>query len=127
MGSNILSLLVSSSATSLSHRSQEKSSPASIPRMQHLLPSDDIHEVLTSQFRTEETIACVNAACGDDVDVAVQAARKALSDPSWKFLSSTDRGNLIMKLANLVDQHKKTLATIESWDTGTVHCYIILN
>jgi aldehyde dehydrogenase (NAD(P)+) len=33
-------------------------------------------------------------------------------------MSATDRGYLLMKLADLVDQHKETLATIETWDNG---------
>jgi aldehyde dehydrogenase (NAD(P)+) len=61
----------------------------------------------------------VYAAGAEDVDVAVAAARKALRDPSWKLLPATDRGALMLKLADLIDQHKETLATIETWDNGT--------
>jgi acyl-CoA reductase-like NAD-dependent aldehyde dehydrogenase len=48
----------------------------------------------------------------------VKAARKALAADSWKLLPPTERGNLMLKLADLVDQHKETLATIETWDNG---------
>lgn len=58
------------------------------------------------------------AAGEEDVDFAVQSARKALRDPSWKLLPGTDRGNLMFKLADLIDQHRETLATIETWDNG---------
>lgn len=58
------------------------------------------------------------AAGKEDVDTAVQAARKALKDPSWKQLPATDRGALMLKLADLIEQHKETLATIETWDNG---------
>lgn len=58
------------------------------------------------------------AAGEEDIDTAVQAARKALKDPSWKQLPATDRGALMLKLADLVEQHKETLATIETWDNG---------
>ncbi|KAJ0421640.1 aldehyde dehydrogenase domain-containing protein [Aspergillus carlsbadensis] len=66
----------------------------------------------------ESEIISVYAAGEDDIDIAVKAARKALKDQSWKSLPATDRGNLMLKLADLVDQHKETLATIETWDNG---------
>lgn len=53
-----------------------------------------------------------------DVNDAVSAARKSLKDPSWRDLSGTERGQLLHRLADLVDQHKETLATIETWDNG---------
>lgn len=52
------------------------------------------------------------------MDIAVKAARKALNHPSWKLLPPTERGTLMLKLADLVEQHKETLATIETWDNG---------
>jgi NAD-dependent aldehyde dehydrogenases len=48
----------------------------------------------------------VYAAGEEDVNIAVAAARKALKDPSWKGLSPTDRGALMIKLADLIEQHK---------------------
>lgn len=68
--------------------------------------------------RTEAEIAKVEAAGPEDVDTAVQAARKALKDPSWKLLPATDRGILMTRLAELLDQNKELLATIEAWDNG---------
>ncbi|KAK4242563.1 aldehyde dehydrogenase domain-containing protein [Achaetomium macrosporum] len=67
---------------------------------------------------TEEEICSVFAATADDVDAAVAAARKAFKDPSWKSLSGTERGALMLKLADLVAQHAETLATIECLDNG---------
>lgn len=58
------------------------------------------------------------AAGEEDIDVAVKAAHKALKDPTWKLLPATDRGVLLLKLADLIEQHKETLATIETWDNG---------
>ncbi|KAL4922521.1 aldehyde dehydrogenase domain-containing protein [Aspergillus aurantiobrunneus] len=66
----------------------------------------------------ELEITSVYAAGEEDINTAVKAARKALKDPSWKLLPATDRGNLMLKLADLIDQHKETLATIETWDNG---------
>lgn len=56
-----------------------------------------------------------------DVDDAVVAARKALNDPSWKDLPATDRGMLMFRLADLIDEHRDTLAAIETWDNGKLN------
>lgn len=53
-----------------------------------------------------------------DVDKAVQAAKKALHNPAWGELAATDRGQLIYKLADMVEQNSEMLATIEAWDNG---------
>lgn len=66
----------------------------------------------------EAEITSVYAAGEEDIDIAVKAARKALKDPSWKLLPPTDRGVLMLKLADLIEEHKETLATIETWDNG---------
>ncbi|KAK0711200.1 aldehyde dehydrogenase domain-containing protein [Lasiosphaeris hirsuta] len=67
---------------------------------------------------TEEEICSVFAATPDDVDLAVNAARNAFKDPSWKSLSGTERGALMSKLADLVAENAETLATIECLDNG---------
>ncbi|UNI20458.1 mitochondrial aldehyde dehydrogenase [Purpureocillium takamizusanense] len=67
---------------------------------------------------TEKDIATVQAAGAEDVDAAVQAAHKALRDPSWKQLAPSDRGHLMNKLADAIEVNKETLATIDAWDNG---------
>lgn len=68
--------------------------------------------------RTESEIAEVQAAGPEDVDIAVRAARKALKDASWKLLPATERGMLMTRLADLLEQNKELLATIDAWDNG---------
>lgn len=58
------------------------------------------------------------SAGAEDVDIAVKAARKAFKDPSYRDLPGTDRGKLMAKLSDLVEQHAETLASIETWDNG---------
>lgn len=60
------------------------------------------------------------AASVEDVDKAVSAARKAFRDPSWRDISGTERGDLLLKLSALVEREKETLATIETWDNGSL-------
>ena len=69
-------------------------------------------------YSDESEIISVYAATASDVDTAVKAARKAFKDPSWRDMSPTDRGDLMIKLSDLVKQHAETLATIETWDNG---------
>ena len=33
-------------------------------------------------------------------------------------MSTTDRGNMIIRLAELVEENKEVLATLETWDNG---------
>jgi aldehyde dehydrogenase (NAD(P)+) len=66
----------------------------------------------------ESEITSVYAASEEDVDTAVAAARKAFNDPSWRDIGGTERGDLMFKLVQLIEQNKETLATIETWDNG---------
>ncbi|PWY86041.1 aldehyde dehydrogenase [Aspergillus heteromorphus CBS 117.55] len=82
------------------------------------VPSKSGEKFATINPSDESEITSVYAAGEEDVDIAVKAARKALNDPSWKLLPPTERGQLMLKLADLVEQHKETLATVETWDNG---------
>ncbi|EDV98950.1 cytosolic 10-formyltetrahydrofolate dehydrogenase [Drosophila grimshawi] len=62
-------------------------------------------------------VACASVA---DADKAVQAAHKAFYG-SWKQVSARQRGLLMLRLADLMEQHKEELATIESVDSGAVY------
>lgn len=66
----------------------------------------------------ESVIASVYAASEDDIDRAVRAARRAFNNPSWSELSPTERGNLMLKLSQLIEDNTQTLATIETWNNG---------
>lgn len=69
---------------------------------------------------TEEVICEVNMASKADVDDAVHAAEDAFNG-EWGNMNPRDRGALLFKLADLMDQHKEELATIESLDSGAVY------
>ncbi|XP_069994485.1 cytosolic 10-formyltetrahydrofolate dehydrogenase isoform X1 [Penaeus vannamei] len=70
---------------------------------------------------TEKLICDVHSASKDDVDKAVQAAKKAFYQGPWGSMNARDRGALLFKLADLMDEHKEELATIESIDSGAVY------
>ncbi|KAK3901333.1 aldehyde dehydrogenase domain-containing protein [Staphylotrichum tortipilum] len=82
------------------------------------VPSSNKQKITSINPTTEEGICSVFAATVDDVDTAVDAARRAFRHPSWKRLSGTERGALMTKLADLVAQHAEILATIECLDNG---------
>ncbi|ETI29127.1 hypothetical protein G647_01580 [Cladophialophora carrionii CBS 160.54] len=74
---------------------------------------------ITSINPTDESeITSVEAASADDIDKAVKAARAAFNDPSWRDLPATDRGALMYKFADVLEENKETLATLETWDNG---------
>lgn len=70
---------------------------------------------------TEEVICQVPVASKEDVDVAVHAAYEAYSNGAWSTISARQRGTLMMKLADLMEQQKENLATIEAVDSGAVY------
>lgn len=67
---------------------------------------------------TEQEIATVEAASAEDVDKAVRAARAAFKAPTWKKLPATERGKLLVRLSELIEEQKELFASIDAWDNG---------
>ncbi|CAH1400867.1 unnamed protein product [Nezara viridula] len=68
---------------------------------------------------TLEKLADVAEADKEDVDNAVYAATKAFARGSpWRTMDASARGKLIYKLADLIEDNLKTLATLETMDNG---------
>jgi 1-pyrroline dehydrogenase len=65
---------------------------------------------------TGETIAAVPSCSADDVDRAVEAAKKAL--PEWLDATPKERSELLHKLADVMDEHAEELAQLESLNVG---------
>ena len=51
-----------------------------------------------------------------DIDKAVTAAENAF--PAWSRMSAMDRGRILLKLADLIEENAEELARLESLDTG---------
>src|SRR6188474_2867439 len=66
---------------------------------------------------TGETLAEVAEADKADIDKAVAAARRAF-EGKWSKLSARDRGRLLYKLSQLLEQHSADLAALETADNG---------
>ncbi|WP_438397282.1 aldehyde dehydrogenase [Caballeronia sp. DA-9] len=56
----------------------------------------------------------------EQVNRAVEAASRALSDPTWGALTASARGKLLYRLAELVEKAAPQLAEIETNDTGKI-------
>ncbi|MBI2807656.1 MAG: aldehyde dehydrogenase family protein [Planctomycetes bacterium] len=67
---------------------------------------------------TGETICQVAEGDKADVDLAVKAARKAFDSGPWSKMTAAERGRLINKLADLIEQNAQELAALESLDNG---------
>src|SRR5437588_5372328 len=68
---------------------------------------------------TGEVITQVAEADAPDVDKAVAAARAAFDKGAWrKKMSAAERGNLMNRLADLIEKHADELAQLEALDNG---------
>uniref|UniRef100_A0A8P4KMV3 10-formyltetrahydrofolate dehydrogenase n=1 Tax=Dicentrarchus labrax TaxID=13489 RepID=A0A8P4KMV3_DICLA len=71
---------------------------------------------------TDGSVICkVSYASVGDVDRAVEAAKEAYDNGPWGRMNPRDRGSLLYKLADLMEEHQEELATIESIDSGAVY------
>jgi aldehyde dehydrogenase (NAD+) len=72
----------------------------------------------TTNPATGETICQVAEGDKADIDLAVQAARKAFEDGPWPKMNASERGRLLHKLADLIEKNQEELAALESLDNG---------
>lgn len=66
---------------------------------------------------TGGVLATVAEAGAEDAEKAVRAARRAL-ETSWAQTTPAERGRLLWKLADLIDEHAQEFQQLESLDTG---------
>ncbi|MBT9332230.1 aldehyde dehydrogenase family protein [Paracidobacterium acidisoli] len=67
---------------------------------------------------TGEVMAQVPEAEAVDVDRAVRAARRAFDDGPWPKMTPSQRGRMIWKLADLLEERLEEFAELESMDNG---------
>jgi aldehyde dehydrogenase (NAD+) len=66
---------------------------------------------------TGEVLATVAEGDAEDIDRAVAAARRAFTGP-WSKFKPFERQNILLKLADLVEQHFEELAALDTLDMG---------
>jgi phenylacetaldehyde dehydrogenase len=67
---------------------------------------------------TGEVLANVAEGDKEDIDRAVAAARAAFDTGRWSKITPSQRGKMIWKLADLIEQHAEEFAQLESLDNG---------
>jgi aldehyde dehydrogenase (NAD+) len=67
---------------------------------------------------TGDEICQVAEADAADVEKAVKAARAAFNRGAWKKMAASERGRLLNRLADLMEQNADELARLESLDNG---------
>lgn len=69
---------------------------------------------------TSKVICSVEEAGEEDVDVAVEAARTAF-EGEWAEVTPAERGKLLIKFAELIEEEAELLAAVESMNGGKVY------
>ena len=69
---------------------------------------------------TAEPLTTIAEASPEDVDAAVQSARGAFDNLAapWRKMSASERGRIIWKISELIEQHIDELAELETLDNG---------
>ncbi|MCW5892982.1 MAG: aldehyde dehydrogenase family protein [bacterium] len=67
---------------------------------------------------TGKTLARVAEGDAEDIDRAVKAARRAFDAGTWTRLGPHERERLLLRVADLIEQHAGELAQLETLDNG---------
>ncbi len=67
---------------------------------------------------TGEIIAHCAAGDKSDIDAAVHAARRAFESGPWSKMTASERGRLLWKLGDLLEEHGDEFAELETLDNG---------
>ncbi|MYL30440.1 aldehyde dehydrogenase family protein [Halobacillus halophilus] len=73
----------------------------------------DIHNPSTG-----EVIADAPASSEEDVNLAVTAARRAFESGDWPLVKPHERGQMLLRVAEMIRENKESLARLETLDTG---------
>ncbi|MEM7398531.1 MAG: aldehyde dehydrogenase family protein [Pseudomonadota bacterium] len=67
---------------------------------------------------TAQVVTKVPEARSEDIDAAVKSARKAFDEGPWSRMTAAERGKLVYKLGEIIEQHAEEFAQLESLDNG---------
>src|ERR1700693_5107666 len=68
---------------------------------------------------TGEVVARVPEGDAEDIDLAVRAARRAFETGDWAKMKPADRTRVMLRLADLIENHGEELAEIDTIAHGT--------
>jgi phenylacetaldehyde dehydrogenase len=69
---------------------------------------------------TEESLGWVAHGAAEDIELAVAAARRCFDDDrsDWRRMTPSERGKVIHRIGDLIEQHADELAMLETLDNG---------
>jgi phenylacetaldehyde dehydrogenase len=73
---------------------------------------------VTTDPATEREITHVAHGEAEDIDRAVAAARRAFEEGPWRTITPSARGQIIWRLADLLEKHADEFAELEALDNG---------
>jgi phenylacetaldehyde dehydrogenase len=73
---------------------------------------------VTTDPATGEEITHVAHGEAEDIDRAVAAARRAFEEGPWRTITPSARGQIIWRLADLLEKHADEFAELEALDNG---------
>jgi len=76
-----------------------------------------VHEISYSPSDGSELFSFA-AASAADVDDAVASARRGLESPDWRDITPDRRGELLWRVATLIEEHAAELADMDALDAG---------
>ncbi|MGH9170716.1 MAG: 5-carboxymethyl-2-hydroxymuconate semialdehyde dehydrogenase [Acidimicrobiales bacterium] len=94
-----------------------------VSRIDHYIGGDTTPSVSGERFEcfnpaTNEEYATVASGTSEDVDRAVESARRAFEKGEWSELVARDRARILMRFAEGIEARAEKIATFESFDTG---------
>jgi len=112
-----------SAATAPASKTKNGKLPVKVRQTKMLIDGKWINSTSGRTFETinpstGDVIANVAEGEAPDIDKAVKAARKAFEKGPWRKMNARERGRIIHKLADLIDQNKEELAMLETLDNG---------
>src|SRR5438270_9981788 len=67
---------------------------------------------------TGKTLAKIAEGDAEDIDRAVKAARRAFDQGDWARMRPPERERILLRIADLIEQHGDELAQLETLDNG---------
>ncbi|KAG4992050.1 hypothetical protein AAZX31_09G171800 [Glycine max] len=87
----------------------------------HFVDSLSGGEFETIDPRTGEVIARIAEGTKEDIDLAVKASRLAFDHGPWPRMPAVERARIMMKWADLIDQHVEEIAALDAIDAGKLY------
>ena len=109
--------------STLAETPTKRTAPPSIRRTQCFINGQWVDAASGKTFATvnpatEEVIAEIAEGDAADIDKAVKAARAAFETGPWHSIDARERGRLLYKLADLIEENLDELAALETLDNG---------